>query len=66
MPLERHYMPPYLSLPRNSEQDFVERLNAISLSESRSLLNGYYFVPNADQFYDAQIGFTGPVQPLKP
>ncbi|USR79358.1 CRISPR-associated helicase Cas3' [Arcanobacterium pinnipediorum] len=55
-----------LSLPRNSEQDFVERLNAISLSESRSLLNGYYFVPNADQFYDAQIGFTGPVQPLKP
>ncbi|WP_216382152.1 CRISPR-associated helicase Cas3' [Arcanobacterium phocae] len=57
-----------LSLPRNSQkkprakEEFIERLKAISLSESRSLLSGYYFVPDADQFYDSSIGFTGPLQ----
>ncbi|WP_216395742.1 CRISPR-associated helicase Cas3' [Arcanobacterium phocae] len=57
-----------LSIPRNSEsnphvkEDFLEELGAIPLTESRTLLSGYFFIPNADQFYDSSIGFTGLLQ----
>lgn len=50
-------MPLYLARSQGREEYLAEH-DMISLAGSRSLLAGYYFMPQADRWYDELLGFT--------
>lgn len=53
----RASMPLYLARSQGRE-DYLTEHDMISLAGSRSLLAGYYFMPQADRWYDELLGFT--------
>lgn len=48
------------SIPLGEKQvNSLLREGISPLESARSILRGYYFLPNADAFYDARVGFIG-------